>query len=278
MQQKFITIGPLKLAYFEKNHQSKKTIFFIHGNSVSSRSWEKQLNSELLNNYRLIAIDLPGHGSSDISLTPKADYTFYGLGLFMASAIKILAGEHPYLVTGLSLGTNISAEALAYDLTPAGVVLAGSCIAGGYITVQDFVLPDTHVFVVFTGQAAITDVRKYAAEVMYSNDEIDVNAFVEDYYRTDPQFRSALAESITAQNFSDEIALLQRLKKPLLVIFGNDEKIVNPDYLDEAQLNLWKNEIFKIASASHLVNIDNPENFNMLLAAYAEDCFNTSHV
>ncbi|SDD75652.1 Pimeloyl-ACP methyl ester carboxylesterase [Mucilaginibacter pineti] len=278
MQQKFITIGPLKLAYFEKNHQSKKTIFFIHGNSVSSRSWQKQLDSDLLNNYRLIAIDLPGHGGSDISQTPAADYTFHGLGSLMASAIKILAGEHPYLLAGLSLGTNILAEALAYDLNPAGIVLASSCVAGNNITVQDFVLPDTHVFVVFTGQAADVDVRKYAAEVLYNDNEIDANVFVEDYYRTDPQFRSVLANNIAAQNFSDEIALLQHTKKPLLLIFGKNEEIVNPDYLDGAQLNLWKNEIFKITNAGHLVNIDSPENFNTLLAAYAGDCFNLSEV
>jgi len=49
--------------------------------------------------------------------------------------------------------------------------------------------------------------------------------------------------------------------------------IVDPDYLDDAELNLWKDSIFKLPSASHLVHIDQPKAFNRLLADYANNVF-----
>lgn len=273
MQQKYITIDELKIAYLEINPGLEKTVFFIHGNSISSRSWEKQLNSSSLNDYTLIAIDLPGHGNSAQSVSPDAVYTFYGLGAIIAKTIKILSRGNPYLLAGLSLGTNILTEALAFDLAPVGLLLAGSCVAGQNISVQDFVLPHTHVSVVFTPQADEADIRAYALEVMHNASAIEIEEFVADYHRADPQFRSVLAKSIAEGNFSDEIALLQHINKPLLFIFGKEEKIINPDYLDKVPFTLWRNEIFKIDGAGHLVNMDNAETFNRLLAAYAADCF-----
>jgi pimeloyl-ACP methyl ester carboxylesterase len=84
--------------------------------------------------------------------------------------------------------------------------------------------------------------------------------------------------SIQRQQFSDEIGLLQQLDLPLLIIFGKDEKVVDPDYLDDAPLKLWQNMIYKIAGASHLVNIDRPEEFNTLVASYAVDMFKLSRI
>src|SRR5690349_10408510 len=43
---------------------SGTAIVFVHGNSASSLAYQKQLESSLADHYRLIALDLPGHGSS----------------------------------------------------------------------------------------------------------------------------------------------------------------------------------------------------------------------
>lgn len=271
MQQRTITISNIQIAYLIKNEFVENTIFFIHGNSVSSRSWKKQLDSELLSKYRLIAFDLPAHGDSGASANPEQDYSLPGLGLIIANAIKALAGNDAYILVGLSLGTNILAEALAFDLKPSGIVLAGSCIVGGKYTIESFVKPDTNVHVVFTEQSPEAEVKKYTSEVMFNPDEIDIEEFISDYYRVKPSFRSCLNASLQLQNYSDQIALIQKINKPILLIFGKDEKIVNPDYLDDAPLNLWHNTVFKLSSASHLVHTDQANEFNLLLANYAKD-------
>ncbi|RLA00888.1 MAG: alpha/beta hydrolase, partial [Gammaproteobacteria bacterium] len=46
-------------------------LLFIHGNSSSKSVFSKQLSSDLAKKYRLIALDLPGHGDSDNALNPQ---------------------------------------------------------------------------------------------------------------------------------------------------------------------------------------------------------------
>jgi pimeloyl-ACP methyl ester carboxylesterase len=273
MTQKFITIADCKLAYLDQNEDKENMVFFIHGNSVSSRSWKAQLNSERLQDYRLIAIDLPAHGDSAASANPAQDYSIPGLGAIMAAAIKVLAADQPYILAALSLGTNILAESLAFGLQPSGLVLAGSCLIGGKYTLDSFAYPDTNVGVVFTEQAGQNEVRAYASEVMTNRDKSVVEAFVNDYYQVKPPFRSVLSTSIQEQKYSDQIALIQAVEKPVLVIFGKEEQVINPDYLDDASLKLWKNMVFKIPDASHLVHSDQPEEFNKLLSAYMAEIF-----
>jgi pimeloyl-ACP methyl ester carboxylesterase len=57
-----------------------RAILLVHGNSSSSRIWQKQLEGPLGGKYRLIAIDLPGHGRS--SPPPKSGTGLFGSGLF----------------------------------------------------------------------------------------------------------------------------------------------------------------------------------------------------
>lgn len=269
MDYNYLNLNNIQLAYLDQNTDSEKIIFFIHGNSVSSSTWKEQFNNQLFQDYRLIAIDLPAHGESDASAHPFLDYNIPGLGSIMATAIRVLAGSHPYLLVSLSLGTCILAEALEFGLHPQGIVLAGSCIVGGEYTLDKVIKPNTNVHVVFTEQSPENEVREYAKEVMLSNDRVE--EFVSDYYKVKPLFRSHLMSSIQDQKYNDHIELITATQKALLVVFGKDEQIVNADYLDDAPLNLWRDTIFKLPGASHLLHLDQPEAFNQLLIDYVSD-------
>lgn len=269
MKKEFITVNDIKLAYLLKNQEKKQSIFFIHGNSSSSKTWIPQLNSTLLNGYRLIAIDLPGHGDSEASIHPENDYSIRGLGRILANAIQMLSMDNPYLLVGISLGTNFIAESLTFGLQPHGLLLGGSCIVGEKFSISSFALPNTHVHVVFTDTATDEDVKSYASEVMTNKQNIE--EFISDYFIVSPTFRPLLSQSIEQGQYSDEIELMQRSGLPILVVFGKDEQIVNPDYLDEAPFVFWNDGVFKIPGANHLVHSDQPDVFNQLLGAYAND-------
>jgi len=269
MENSFITVNGLKLAYVEKNPDATKTIFFIHGNSVSKRSWRKQYNSSALSSYRMIAIDLPVHGDSD-----EGSYTIYtlkGLAEIMSKAVKQLAADEPYILAGISLSTNIIAEMLVFDVRPAGIVLAGPCIVGKDHPVSKFVKPGTHVGVVFKDDSDENDVLSYAHETSASKDENDIKIFIEDFKAVKNRFRSSLAKSIFNNEYSDEVELLQQKNIPLLVVFGKDEKIIDADYLDNAILPTWNKTIYKVEGASHFVNIDRPKIFNELIKQFFDD-------
>lgn len=271
MDKKYIDVEGIKLFYLEKNEAAKTTIFFLHGNSGSSNAWRKQWIDPLFSNYRLIAFDLPSHGKSDVA--KETDCTLPGLARLLSSAVKQLSRNEPFILTGVSLATNIIAEMLAYDVKPAGIVLAGPCIAGGEFTLEKMVKPGTHVSVVFQDDAPAEEIDAYATETSLSDAEDDLDFFRQDYATVAKPFRSLLAQSIFNNQMNNQIELLQKNEIPILMIFGKDEKVVDPDYLDRAPLQLWQNKIFKITGASHLVNIDQPDSFNNLLRKFVEDVF-----
>jgi pimeloyl-ACP methyl ester carboxylesterase len=64
METGTLKVNDVEIAYNIINPATVNAIFFIHGNSGSSTAWRKQVQSPLLNTYRLITIDLPNHGNS----------------------------------------------------------------------------------------------------------------------------------------------------------------------------------------------------------------------
>lgn len=85
----------------------------------------------------------------------------------MSSAIKLLAGDAPYIIAGMSLGTNIVAEMLSFDIEPLGLVFAGPFLISNELHAATFIRPDTHVGVVFMEDAVESEVALYASEHPY---------------------------------------------------------------------------------------------------------------
>lgn len=63
----------VKLSFSEYGNPSGQPVLFIHGWSQSKEMWQQQLTATELQNYRLIAFDLRGHGQSTKTMNP-AEY------------------------------------------------------------------------------------------------------------------------------------------------------------------------------------------------------------
>ncbi len=61
----------VRLQVEEVGNPNGRAILFIHGFSQSRLTWRKQFKSNLVNDFRLVALDLRGHGSSE---KPKDAY------------------------------------------------------------------------------------------------------------------------------------------------------------------------------------------------------------
>jgi len=278
MQEKSIAIGTLRIAYIENNPGASKTIFFIHGNSCSSRMWRKQIQCELFNSYRLIAFDLPGHGKSFVSENPFDDYSPIGTAKILSSAINLLAGTNPYIVVGFSYGTNLVAEMLAHQLKPAGIILVSSCVIGKNHGLDKIFIPKEPRSIFFYNETDKKVVYESMSASLTSVNKNDIQNLVEDYLIVCPNFKSALFKSVADGKISDEILLLQSLTTQIPLIFGKDDDLVNIHYLDDNPFNLWRDQVYKLPGASHWVNIDMPEIFNQIVAEYAQQVFIQDHV
>lgn len=71
---------------------------------------------------------------------------------------------------------------------------------------------------------------------------------------------------------SDEIRLLKDWDREVLVVFGKDERFVKTDYLDEMNLKLWNNKVYKLDGGAHFINVEQPKAINDLLLDYAGFC------
>ncbi|HLF45462.1 MAG TPA: alpha/beta hydrolase [Chitinophagaceae bacterium] len=273
MEYQFINIEGVKISYLETKTVSENIIFLIHGNSTSTNAWRKQFKSQTLSSYKLIAFDLPAHGQSNSLNGSLFSYSLPDIGKLMAAAVKKLAGNRSYILAGVSLGTNIIAEMLPYELQPSGIVLTGSCVIGGEITMDKIFLKDIDLHAVFTDYVPESELKKYFTLSSFSVQEEDWLCFSGDYYKVKDNFRSKMIATVAAGKLSNEIYALQQQTFPILIVFGKDEKVCEINYMDNAKLNLWKGKTYKIKEAGHFVIIDQSEKLNELMAEYAKDIF-----
>ena len=66
--------GGVQLHLVETGNSGGCPILFLHGFSQCWLSWTRQLNSDLAKDYRLVAMDMRGHGLSDKPREAYADF------------------------------------------------------------------------------------------------------------------------------------------------------------------------------------------------------------
>ena len=91
---------------YEQSGQGEVTLVFIHGWSCDSRYWRNQVPF-FAANYRVITVDLAGHGHSGLARTR---YTMKSFGHDVRAVVDAAAAEKVILI-GHSMGGGVIAEA-----------------------------------------------------------------------------------------------------------------------------------------------------------------------
>lgn len=276
--RKTIDVNGITLSYIEKNEDVIETIFFIHGNSCSSRMWRKQFESDWFHSYRLIAIDLPGHGLSSSSTNPFQDYSPIGTGKILSEAVKKLADGNLYLFVGFSYGTNLAVEMLRCGLSPVGIVLLGSSVFGEGYGLDKIFVQNTTPSIFLYNESNKDIVSDYLKRSILPANRKDINNSIDDYLQVNVDFKPTLFKTVADGEISDEIKILRQREIPACIIFGMEDKLVNINYLDTLPFPTWRNQIYKVKDAGHYGNIDAAESFNQLLFDYLSDMIKVARV
>lgn len=101
---KQVTVGDLSIHYYEGGPSNAQTILMVHGFAANKDNWLR-FARHLSNDYRVIAIDLPGFGASD---RPTGSYDVGTQTERLASVIEALGIGRLHLI-GNSMGGHISA-------------------------------------------------------------------------------------------------------------------------------------------------------------------------
>ena len=83
----------------------------------------------------------------------------------MAAAVLQLVNHKSYIISSISLGTNIVAEMLTGAVEPNRRLLAGSCIVGVGFGLDKMMLPGTNLSAVFAENVPEKVVIKYVSAV-----------------------------------------------------------------------------------------------------------------
>jgi pimeloyl-ACP methyl ester carboxylesterase len=261
-----IQIGEQRIAGYE-SLGAGRPILLVHGNSSSSRIWQKQLQGPLGDKYRLIAIDLPGHGGSSPPPNPEQDYSGPGYSACIAAIARELKVQDA-VVVGWSLGGHAVLNAAASLPMAAGLMIFGTPpLRKGPDGFSGFKSLSPTAFTPAPTDAEIDEWMKSAFAPGY----VPIPSFVTaDFRNTDGAARGYLGASAQQGRFADEVEIVRNLKIPLAIVHGAEEQIVDLAYLQRlAAPTLWRNEVQVIAGAGHAPQWEQAEAFDRILDAFA---------
>jgi pimeloyl-ACP methyl ester carboxylesterase len=246
-------------------------IVLLHGNSASTRAYERQLDGPLGRTHRLVAFDLMGHGESADATDPSA-YLLPGHAKTLVALVDAL-GLQDAVFAGWSLGGHILLEA-APDLARArGFLIFGAPPVAFPPAMERAFLAHPALGLGFTPEITREQAEAYVAAGLAPG-FTDVPAFfVDDVLRADGRARAGVAASIDPAVSRDEIEVVAQLKAPLAILHGEHDQLINGAYF--ASLNmptLWRGAVQTIAQAGHTPQWETPAAFDAALTEFAREC------
>lgn len=243
-------------------------VLLIHGNSSCKEIFRHQIN-QLKGKYRVLVLDLPGHGSSSNASDPRQAYSMPG---YAHTVIEVLEkiGINRVVVFGWSLGGHIGLEMLALFPKMIGLMICGTPpVSVGADNVALGFRPGLGL----AGKAEFTeeDIK------IFVSDTYGVNAphepfMIEAVIRTEGLARQYMFEAFLSPQATDQKLLAETSQVPLAIVNGADDPYINLDYINGLSYrNLWKGKVVNLAVVGHAPFWETPELFNSILIEFLKN-------
>jgi pimeloyl-ACP methyl ester carboxylesterase len=233
---------------------AKQAVILVHGWTCDETSWDPQV-PVLSQKYRVITLDLPGHGQSD----PPKDGKF-SMAVFARAveAVRAEAKIDKAVLVGHSMGTPVIREyAQMYPQHVAGLVpVDGLLVVGGsggrgapnpaaMSGPDGMKARETMIRGMFT-PATPAAIQQHVLKMMLAAPEATaVGAMI------------ATFDSADLNGFVSTV--------PVLGIYAGNSPMTNRENLKKAFPN---SEYVQVAGTGHFVMLERPEEFNRLLLAF----------
>jgi len=254
----FVTVDGARLNV-EETGQGEPVVL-IHGLGSSKRDWFAQV-PHLSTRYRVITLDLRGHGASD---KPDEPYSIEQFARDVAIVLRKLDAT-PAHVIGLSMGGMVAQELAAGspDLVRS-LVVVNSASDVRLKTLHDVWFYVSRRFAVrLLGMRRVGEI--IAERLFVHPDQEDLRAeFVERWAENDEDAYVRSVDAIMGWSVQDR---LRRIDMPTLIVSSEH------DYTPVAAKNLTvarmpNAELAVVDGARHALPVERPDEFNALLDAF----------
>jgi len=261
--------GGIGLNVVETGNASGRPILFIHGFSQCWLSWRRQMKSDLAGNYRLLAMDMRGHGLSDKPGDGYGDSALWAHDLH--AVIQSLALDQPILC-GWSYGPLVILDYIRHHGDDAiggihfvgGITQLGSEEATSFLTPEFLgLVPGFFALDLETSARSLESLLRLCLTTELSAEDLYLmlgfNLSVPAYVR-----QALLSRSI------DNDDVLPRIRKPVLLMHGTGDAVVRPSVVDRHKAGMNHAEVQMMAGMGHAPFWDDAATFNARLRAFAQ--------
>ncbi len=246
-------------------------VVFVHGNSCSSRCFQRQLDSDLSERFQLVAIDLPGHGDSAKAPPSATRYTLPSYAEVVVAVARQLGASSGVFV-GWSLGGHVLLEASDELTEAAGLLVFGAPPIASSADFPRALSANPAVHAAFRESSTEEEIRALLSLFFKAGYPLPP-LFLEDFRRADPQARALLGASVGANALDDEVRAVAAWGRPLAVLHGAHDAIANLAYLVDVPMpTLWRGALQLIPGVGHAPQWEDPAAFNRLLHDFTSDC------
>lgn len=264
-----VSVLGMDINYYESTGTGTN-LFFVHGNSASGLTFQKQLYSDFGKKYHIVAMDLPGHGDSDTFAEPT-NYSLPGYAQIVVEVANSLGMEDAYFV-GWSLGGHIVLEAVSMLPQAKGFVIYGTPPLGIPADFGTAFLPNPAMAAAFSPEMTDEEAVAFASAFFVVGSMEDVTPFFTDIMKTDGNARANLGASINPDGYTDEIVIIANMTQRLMIIHGVKEQLVNGAYFRNLEVpTLWNNRVEFVWNSGHAVHWEAVDEFNALLDEFIMD-------
>jgi pimeloyl-ACP methyl ester carboxylesterase len=260
--------GGIELHLVETGNPNGRPVLFIHGFSQCWLAWSRQMNSDLTDDHRLVAMDIRGHGLSDKPREGYADSRLWADDVH--AALQDLKLDHAILC-GWSYGPLIILDYIRHygEDGIGGIHLVGGVTKLGSDEALSVLTPEfVNLIPGFFSTEVEESVRSLASLIrMFFRQEPSA----EDLYlmlgynmSVPPYVRQALFSRSV-----DNADLLSRIRKPVLITHSVEDAIVNAAAVDEHKAGLAHAQVHIMPNLGHAVFWDDAAAFNQRLRAFS---------
>lgn len=271
MKKKQVNVNGKRVTYYE-SRDNGKTVVFVHGFSSCSSIFIRQLIDSVLSyQFRIIAVDLLGHGNADFSDTPEKDYTINGQTDFLCEFCKHLEIKDA-VFAGHNIGGNIIIQAIEKLNNIKGLVLLSSIPFSNPFN-EDLFKDKNKLELLFKSGIDDSDIHKIAGWMVEENTSYP--EFLPEIMRkSDIHTRKFFYSSILNNDYKDQTEIVNQTNIPIAIYHGMYDQIFKSEILKSLHIkNLWNNKIQEITDGGHIFFYENPADFNVNLESFLNSVF-----